>query len=117
MRVRARKGGEVAPPHCAAGLLLQAGEHAGVGEPVHGVHTGAATTGEGRLDGDSADEGGVEGTLEDHADLVVIDTRVAVMVSVVKTSAPERRFTAASLKRLRSAPRWNRDASADSPSY
>ena len=37
VRVRARQGGEVAPGHLAGGLLLEPGEHAGVGEPVHRV--------------------------------------------------------------------------------
>ena len=43
--------------------------------------------------------------------------RAAVIVSVVKTPAPESRSIARSLNRRMSAPRWWVDASADSPSY
>ena len=117
VRVRAGQRGQVAPGHLAGGLLLEPGQHAGVGEPVHRVQPGAAARAEHRLDGDAADVRRVQGALDHEADLVVVDPERGGHRQRREDPGPERRSIARSLNRRMSAPRWWVEASADSPSY
>ena len=117
VRVRARQRGQVAPGDEAAGLRAEPGEHAGVGQPAHRVdrrRTARSRTAAGskrrRRTGFPAPR---RSTSPISSSLT---PRAAVMASVVKTPDSDSRRTAASLCRRRSAPRWCREASAETPS-